>query len=310
MVDNSRKKAYAASAGFVLIGAIWGVAFVIVKNSLDYIPPIYLLALRFTLAGGLLFLLTGKRTLKAAAMDHYLIRNGIAVGVILFLSYAAQTIGLKYTTAGKNAFLTAVYVVVVPFVHWIRTKNRPDKLCFIAAFMAMIGIGLISLQGDLSINKGDLLTLLCGVLFALQIEYLGKYSETGDPVALSVFMMLTSAALSWITAPFADGPVSGIILNRQSVGGLLYLSVLSTMVCFLIQSICQRYVSSSLAAILMSGEAVFGAVSSAVILKEKMSARMICGCAILFAAIILAQADPGYFKRRRISAGHDGRKGR
>ena len=298
MNGSSRKTVYLASAGFILIAFIWGVAFVIVKNALDYIPPIYLLALRFTLAGLLLMLITGKRTLKAFREDHDLVKNGTIVGVILFLSYAAQTIGLEYTTAGKNAFLTAVYVVVVPFVHWIRTKNRPDKLCFIAAFMAIIGIGLISLQGDLTINKGDLLTLLCGVLFALQIEYLGKYSEREDPVALSVIMMLSAAVLSWIAAPFADGPVSGIILNRESVGGLLYLAVLSTMLCFLIQSICQRYVSSSLAAILMSAEAVFGALASAVFLKEKMSTRMIWGCVILFSAIILAQADPDYFKRR------------
>ena len=298
MDRNSRKTAILASSGFVLIAFIWGVAFVIVKNSLDYIPPIYLLALRFTLAGLLLLLLTGKRSLKAVTQDSDIIKNGIIVGVILFFSYAAQTIGLKYTTAGKNAFLTAVYVVVVPFVHWIRTKNKPDKLCFIAAFMAIIGIGLISLQGDLTINKGDLLTLLCGVLFALQIEYLGKYSEREDPVALSIFMMLSAAVLSWITAPFTDGPASGIILNRESVGGLLYLAVLSTMLCFLIQSICQRYVSSSLAAILMSAEAVFGALASAVFLKEKMSPRMIWGCVILFAAIILAQADPGFFKEK------------
>ncbi|MCR4658015.1 MAG: DMT family transporter [Lachnospiraceae bacterium] len=291
MAVSKRRAEYLSYAGFLSIAIVWGVAFVIVKNSLDYIPPVYLLALRFTIAGGLLFLFTIRRTFEAIRNNREILIHGLIIGVILYLSYLAQTIGLVYTTAGKNAFLTAVYVVMVPFVHWIRVKKRPEKLCFIAAFIAIAGIGLITLDGDMTVNRGDLLTLLCGVLFSLQIEYIGKYSRIEDPIVISMLMMATAAVVSWITAPFFDGPVSNIVFNRESVGGLLYLAVLSTMVCFVIQSVCQRYVKSSVAAIIMSAEAVFGAVSSAVILGERMSAKVIAGCVLLFAAIILAQLD-------------------
>ena len=291
MATSAKKTTYLASFGFLFIAMIWGVAFVIVKNSLDYIPPIYLLAFRFTIAGGLLLAITFPRTLAAVRENRAILWHGAFVGILLYLSYASQTVGLLYTTAGKNAFLTAVYVVVVPFVHWIRVKSRPDKLCFIAAFIAIVGIGFISLDGDLSVNKGDLLTLLCGILFALQIEYLGKYSEKEDPIVLSMSMMLSAALLSWITAPFMDGSITNVILNAESIGGLIYLGVLSTMVCFLIQSVCQRYLKSSTAAIIMSAEAVFGALSSALFLHERMSGRVVLGCILLFAAILLAQLD-------------------
>ncbi len=291
MEASKRRAAYLSYAGFLAIAFIWGVAFVIVKNSLDYIPPVYLLALRFTIAGGLLFLFTIKRTVSAVKNNNAILLHGIFLGVILYLSYLAQTVGLVYTTAGKNAFLTAVYVVLVPFVHWIRVKKRPERLCFIAAFIAIAGIGLITLDGDMTVNKGDLLTLLCGVLFSLQIEYLGKYSRKEDTIVLSMLMMASAAVISWITAPFFDGPASNIIFNRESIGGLLYIAVLSTMICFIIQSVCQRYVKSSAAAIIMSSEAVFGAISSAVLLGERMSPRVIAGCVLMLVAIVLAQLD-------------------
>ncbi len=298
IAENQRRAAYFASAGFLAIAFIWGVAFVIVKNSLDYIPPVYLLAFRFTIAGGLLFAITFKRTVRAVREKPDMLKHGIFIGAVLFLSYLAQTVGLVYTTAGKNAFLTAIYVVVVPFIHWIRVRQKPDNICFIAAFLAMFGIGLISLNGDLTINKGDLLTLLCGVLFALQIEYLGKYSEAEDPVAISVLMMLFAAVFSWMAAPLIDGSITKVIFNSESIGGLLYLAVLSTMICFLIQSICQQYLRSSIAAIIMSAESVFGALSSAFFLNERMSAKVIFGCALLFFAIILAQADLNALRRK------------
>ncbi|HAG69905.1 MAG TPA: EamA family transporter [Lachnospiraceae bacterium] len=287
-----KKKTVAAASGLLLVAVIWGAAFAVVKNSLDYIPPVWMLALRFLIAGGIMTAVLNKRLIGSVKRDPSLLKHGIIVGILLYAAYLAQTIGCVYTTAGKNAFLTAAYVVIVPFVHWIRTGLRPDKLCFIAALIAITGIGLISLNGDMSVNKGDVLTLICGFLFALQIEYLGKYSATDDSALLTALIMDTAAVCSWVSAPLIDGAIGRIVLNRESVTGLLYLAFLSTMVCFLLQSVCQKYIPSAPAAIIMSSEAVFGALSSALFLKERMSARVIAGCFVLFGAIILAQLEP------------------
>ncbi len=301
---NNKKAEYISMAGLFLVAFIWGAAFVVVKNSLNFIPPVYMLAFRFTLAGGLMCAVLFKRIKKEAKENDGLIKHGVFLGLILFFAYMFQTIGCMYTTAGKNAFLTAVYVVIVPFLHWMRTKKMPEKLCFLAAVMALTGIGLISLNNDLSINIGDALTLVCGVIFAIHIEYLGKYSAKEDPVSLSALMLFTAGVSGWIFAPLTDGPITGVVLNRESVFGILFLGLFSSMLCFLLQSVCQKYVKASSAALVLSSEAVFGAFASSVFLNEKMSMKVVFGCIILFAAIILAQLEPS-----ELSAKKGSRKG-
>ena len=289
--QNNRKTTYLASAGLLLVAFIWGVAFVVVKSALDYIPPIWMLALRFTLATVLMLLIFRNRIVTAVRGGRTIIKHGFYLGIFLYVAYATQTIGCMYTPAGKNAFITATYVVLVPFFHWFRTRKRPNHLCFIAAFIAIIAIGLISLNGDLTMNIGDFLTLICGIVYALQIEYLDKYTENEDPIVLSVFMIGFAAVLSWVSAPLMDGPMSGIVFNHEMLMGILYLGVLSTMVCFMLQSLCQKYLRSSTAAIIMCMESVFGALASAVFLGERMTGRAIFGCFLMLAAVILAQVD-------------------
>ena len=138
-----------ASLGLILTTMIWGFAFVVMKNSVDIIPPAYLLAVRFSMSALLLAVLFHKNLLRA---DHRTIICGVILGVFLCLSYQFQTYGLKYTTASKNAFITTLYVIIVPFLYWIVSKKRPGGRNIAAAFLAVIGLALLSLQGDLSIN--------------------------------------------------------------------------------------------------------------------------------------------------------------
>ena len=135
-----------ASLGLILTTMIWGFAFVVMKNSVDIIPPAYLLAVRFSMSALLLAVLFHKNLLRA---DHRTIICGVILGVFLCLSYQFQTYGLKYTTASKNAFITTLYVIIVPFLYWIISKKRPGGRNIAAAFLAVIGLALLSLQGDL-----------------------------------------------------------------------------------------------------------------------------------------------------------------
>ena len=295
---NKKLITFAAASGLILVTIIWGAAFAVVKNSLDYVPPIYMMAFRFTIAGIVMSLVFIKKLLRIKKDE---LIHGVGIGVFLFLAYAFQTIGCNYTTAGKNAFLTTVYVILVPFLNWILIKRRPDIFSIIAALLSITGIGLLSLEGDFSMNKGDVLTLICGFCYALQIIFIAQWSQNDDPVLLAIIQIIVAALLSWITAPFIDGDMKWSVLgNKDVILSMLYLGLLSTMVAFALQTICQKYLAPSLAALLMSFEAVFGALSGVIFLGEIIPPRGIVGCALMFFAVVLSETKFSFLRRRKI----------
>ncbi|MCR4939820.1 MAG: DMT family transporter [Treponemataceae bacterium] len=294
---NKKLVTFSASAGLLLVTVIWGAAFAVVKNSLDYVPPIHMMAFRFTIAGLVMSLVFIKKLIR---MKKEELIHGVGIGVFLFLAYAFQTIGCNYTTAGKNAFLTTVYVILVPFLNWILIKRRPDVFSLVAAVLSVTGIGLLSLEGDLSMNKGDVLTLICGFCYALQIIFIARWSQDDDPVLLALLQIIVAAILSWITAPFIDGKMKWSVLGRWDVvSGMLYLGLLSTMVAFALQTVCQKYLAPSLAAILMSFEAVFGALSGVIFLGEIIPPRGIVGCVLMFIAVVISETKLSFFRRKK-----------
>ena len=290
----------AAPFGLLLAAVIWGFSFVVVKNSLDLIPPIYMMAFRFTVAAGALALVFVRRL---RGLSRSVLGSGLVLGVLLFISYALQTIGCQYTTAGKNAFLTAVYVVIVPFLHWLVNRKRTGAFHVAAAFIAIAGIGLLSLRGDLTVSIGDLLTLLCGVGFAAHIVFIDRYTERHDPVVLTVLQLAVAAVLSWLLAPVMDGGFPAAAFEPNIVVGMLYLGLLSTMLAFLLQNVCQKHTAPSTAAIFLSMESVSGVLFAAIFLQERLSPRMAAGCVLIFFAILLAETRfefiTGFIKRRQ-----------
>lgn len=287
---------FLASAGLIFVTMIWGFAFVVVKNSLDAVPPIWMMAFRFTIAAVVLSLIFIRSFRK---LNIQTLKHGFLIGIWLFLAYAFQTIGCNYTTAGKNAFLTTVYVVLVPFINWAITKNKPDVYSIIAALLSFTGIGLLSLQGDLSVNIGDVLTLICGFCYAMQIIYIARYSQGDDPILLAILQIALTAVLSWICAPLIDGPLPKAALGDTAIiGSMLYLGLGSTMLCFLLQTVCQKYLEPSLASLLMSFESVFGMLSSVIFLHEMLSGRNIAGCALMFVAVVLGETKLSFLKKK------------
>lgn len=275
-----------ASLGMILATAIWGFAFVVVKESVDVIPPLYMLAFRFTIAA------LGMTALFAGRLKHLTVKiwkHGAWLGFWMFLAYAMQTWGCKYTTAGKNAFITVTYVVIVPFLSWLLFGKKPSAYSLAAAVLALIGVGMLSLNGEGGINRGDLLTLGCGIFYAIQMVYVNRYTQKEDPVLLTLVQIITSMVLAWMTAPVIEGAVPVRGLSGQMLGSMLYLGLLSTMAAFLLQNIGQKYTPPATAALFLSMESVFGALSSAIFLKERISPKMFVGCAILFFAILLAE---------------------
>ena len=141
-----------------LAAFIWGTSFFIMKNTLDAVPVLWLLTFRFTTGAVLVGLLCGRKWRTRFTPDY--VWRGAVLGSLLFAAYAVQTFGLVGTTPSKNAFLTATYCVLVPFLHWAVSRQRPDRFHLLAAFLCITGVGLVSLNGSLTITWGDLLLSL------------------------------------------------------------------------------------------------------------------------------------------------------
>ena len=296
-----------ASIGLIVTAAIWGFAFVIVKDSLDYIGPIWMLAMRFSVAA-LAMALVFFRRLKFKNSKTLL--SGVFTGFLLFAGYAAQTIGCKYTTAGKNAFLTTIYVILIPFFAWPVFRKKPKIVSVIAAFMALCGIGMLALKkedGAWTMNTGDALTLLCGIFYALHIVWTSFFDKNEDPLLLTILQFFFAAIFSWILAPFYDGPFPlEQLQSARVIRSVLYLGIFSTLIAFALQNFCLKYMESSLASLFLSLESVFGVLFSAVFLRERLAPIMILGCALIFAAITLSnlsdmprQAQPSLERRNQ-----------
>lgn len=302
---SKKKIKYLATLGLLLASIIWGGAYVAVMSSVNLISPLYVMAIRFTIALIGLSLVFHKRLRKMTKRDFI---AGLILGILMFLSYIFQTYGLKYTTASKNAFLTTSYVVMVPFLHWIISKKRPDSYGIFAAFLAIVGIGLLSLQGDMTINLGDLLTLICGVFFALHLIYIDLFTAKSDPIILTILQIGISGVLSWICAPIVDGGFP-VISDSQAISeliiSLLYLGLASTMIGFLLQNVGQKYTEPSTAALILSMESVFGVLFSVLLLGEILSVRMAYGCILIFVAIIISETKLEFLQGRRLKKYED-----
>ena len=264
-----------------------------------------MLAFRFTIASVVLALIFLPRLKK---MDKSTFFHGMILGVFLFCAYAFQTVGIQFTTAGKNAFLTTTYVMMVPFLAWIFYKTRPSVYAFVAAIIALVGIGFLSLQGESSdniINIGDVLTIICGFFFAIHIVFIGKYTQNEDPVLLTILQLGFSALFSWILAPFMDGKFPLAEIKRPDVIlSMFYLGLFSTLLGFLLQNVCQKYLKASTASLLLSFEAVFGVLFSIIFLKEYLTGKMIFGCFLIFFALILSETQFSFitdiFRKKKI----------
>lgn len=278
-----------ASGGLILTAAIWGFAFVVVKDSVDTIPPVYMVSIRYTIAAVLLGFVLIPQFKK---LNRYYWIHGAVTGLMLALGYITQTIGCKYTTAGKNAFLTTIYVILIPLISWPLNKKRPHFVVFLSAVMALVGIGLLALRnegGVLGFNVGDILTLICGLFYALHIIFTAKFSQDKNPVILTWIQFIVASVFSWAVSPLIDGSFSVALLKSSRViFSMLYLGIFSSLVAFLLQNICLKYMESSLASLFLSLESVFGVIFSAIFLRERMTLVMIIGCVLIFAAITIA----------------------
>ena len=242
------------------------------------------MAIRFTIAAVILMLIAWRRWKE---IDRGYVAGCVPTGLALTAAYVFQTWGLTYTTPGKNAFLTTFYVIVTPFLVWLVSKSRPSRYHVIAAVLCMAGVGLISVDRDLSVNVGDVLTLICGVCFAAHIIFLDRYAAGRSTVLVTAMQFAASAAVLWLLALlFGKAPER---ISPGAWGSILYLSVLSSALCFLLQTFGQQNTPPAQTSILLSLEAVFGVLASVVVLGEKPGLKVIAGFVFMLAAVLVSE---------------------
>lgn len=281
--DFNTMKKYLAITGLVTVTIIWGGGFVASDMALESLRPFQIMAIRFLMASALMGA-ASIRELKGINFKE--LQAGILMGTALFVGFAFQIVGLQYTTPSKNAFLTALNVVMVPFISFILLRKKISRKSIAGAAMAIVGVGLLSLEKNMSLSMGDALTLVCAVGFAFQIFFTSEFVKKYRAVVLNFIQMLTAVLLSAICL-FLFGETD-FHVTPQGWLSVLYLGVVSTALCYLLQTASQKYVDETKAAIILSMESVFGTLFSILILHEQVTLRMVCGCVIILAAVIVS----------------------
>lgn len=272
-----------AVLGLTVATAVWGGGYVATDIALAGLTPMRIMAVRF-LIGAVAMALIAVRELPSATRRE--IGAGVCMGVALFCAFAFQTFGLQYTTASKNAFLTALNVVMVPFIAFVALRKRIGWQGIVGAVMSVVGVAVLSLDGDLGLGLGDGLTLLGAAGFAFQIFLTGLFVRRYRATVLNCVQMATACALSFAVM-LASGQ-TGFVAPASSWRAVIYLGLVSTTFCYLLQTACQRYVDETKSAIILSLESVFGTLFSIALLHEVVTGRMVAGCAIILMAVLVS----------------------
>lgn len=269
---------------------IWGSAFIAQSVGMDKIGPFTFQAVRCFLAVVFLFPASalfskGKPFWKSWA-DPALWRSGIICGLALFAASSLQQIGLVYTDAGKAGFLTAMYIVFVPFLG-LFLGQKPGRNALLSLIPAIVGLYLLSCTSVSGINKGDVLLLLCAVAFSVQILLIDRHCAGLDGLKLNCIQALVVAVLSVPWALLTETVDASRIASCWLPLG--YAGILSMGVAYTLQIVGQKRVAPSAAALLMSLESVFAALFGWLLLHETMTRAEVLGCVLVFAAVVISQ---------------------
>jgi len=291
-----KNKEFISTILLVVVAVIWGTGFPVSKIALnESISPFQVMFYRFSIAAVVMYMANYKKINLNIKSE---LKSGMIVGLFLFLGFLFQTTGLEHTTPSINAFLTALNVIIAPFIFWIVTKKTVDSYTMVGAVLALIGIGFLTINGEMSINKGDLLTIACAFFFACHIVANGYFTmnKKSDVVTLVFMQIFISAILSFVGVMIID-PITAL----PSVTGMVsvaYLGVFSTLVCFFLQTMAQEFVDSTKTAIILCTESLWGTIFSILLVGDVLTPKIIIGAVIVFMAIIITETKLNFIKKR------------
>ena len=279
-----------ADLSLLSVALIWGLTFVTVKNAIADMAPYTFIAIRFALAFVFMAVFCFKKLIKT---DIKTLFSGIVLGMLLFLGYAFQTIGLQYTTASNAGFITGLSVILVPLIYAFLNKTSPHFLVILGAISAGVGLGFLCLQDGYIYNTGDLIVLSCAFFFALHIVILGHYAPKIDATVLASIQIASVALFSGIASLLFESHIPVVFTGAVWVG-LLTTAIPATALAFFIQSSMQRHTTPAHTAVIFSLEPVFAGVFGYLLLNEVIGVKGVWGAALVFLGMILSEINEIY----------------
>jgi drug/metabolite transporter (DMT)-like permease len=273
----------------LLSALLWGGEYVVVKDMVEYLPPNWINSFRFLAVSPVMYLFFSKHIHR---LNRRELKAGVLMGVFLFGGFTLQTIGIQYTTASQSGFLTSTYVVIVPFAYWMLRKRFPGIRAIISAVVCIAGIAFISLDENLRMNPGDLLTILAAVSFTGSIIASDYFAKIHNPINLTFVEMLSGGLMSLVLAVIFE-PFPSVHLGGFEILQLVYLVLLGTLVCHVISNIAMKTAKSSHASILWSMESVFALIFGIMFLHEQLTGQIAVGFILVFTAVIVSETGSG-----------------
>lgn len=315
---SNRFKQFASSGLLVITAFIWGMCFVAQRSGMEYIGPFLFNGIRELLGSFTLFILVLvflkmprlRSGLKKLGINPELgnlkevLAAGVVCGTVLYLASNLQQVGMVYVPASKAAFITTLYIVLVP-LFGLFLKQRTHWNTWVSVLIAVIGLYLLCVGDSLILEFGDIILLLSAVFWALHILAVGHYSPQFSLMRIFVLCIVqfgVAGILSLISAPFADHYFVAAAVTWENISyvlpEILYAGILSTAVAFTLAAIGQRYAKPAPAAVIMSLESAFGLLGGVLILGEVLNTGEWIGCLLMFIAVILTQLEIKLPKRK------------
>jgi len=292
-------KNYIGEIALVSITIFWGVTFAIIKLALDDISPMFFISIRFTLAALILLPFLWK-PLLSSGFDT--IKAGLFLGLLYFIGFATQTVGLYYTTATKSGFITGTFVIFIPILQMIIEKRAPSRGNIIGIVLVVIGLILLSSKGitilDIiselgsNFNFGDFLTLICAVFYALYVVYIDILTKKFDYKPLIILQVLFTGAAGFVfTFLFSYTGIETLRydFNQTVILVILYTAIFSSVLATALQTKYQKTVTPTKAGIIFSLEPIFAALFAFLIIDERLSSFGILGCIFIFTGVLVSE---------------------
>ena len=299
----------------LITAAIWGSAFVAQRVGMDFIGPFTFSGIRFLIGGAVLIPLViwlNRRLSSQTSADSALSESasfpakqggkslligGIIAGAVLFIGASLQQVGLVYTTAGKAGFITSLYIVIVPVIG-IAFKQKAGLGIWLGVALALIGLYLLSIKSDFTLEYGDFLMFIGAFFWAGHVLVISWLAPKHDPLKLSIIQFFVCGLLSMVVALAYETIVwAEVMLAMESI---LYAAIMSTGIAYTLQVVAQQDAKASHAAIILSAEAMFAVLAGWLILGEILTTRGMVGCALIMAGMLVSQLLPDINLSRKI----------
>lgn len=293
MKEISTSKKRLADVGLLYAAAIWGSTFFIVKDALQYINPVILVGYRFLIAAMLvaaICLFTGRKLFTGLS-------KGLILGIFIWMLYIPQTIGLGITTASNSGFITGLFVAFVPLFSFLLFRKTPSLIAIIATLISLSGLWILT-GGMTDINRGDMLTLIAAMTYAIHILLVDRFLEQGyDPFVLSFQQFLFVGVASLLTGMFLGLPFSYGSAHTGWI--ILFLAVFPSFSAFMIQVVAQKFTAPIRVSLIFAFEPVFAAVFAWTLGGEKVLFHRALGGLLIFVAMLISGLPADILRVRR-----------